>query len=123
MLFWWKNMNISFLGYLLWPTGILPKVIVRHLPSGYPCTNATSISYRLIIVRCITHGINEFIPLTILPSTHLSHAKPLMGKKKLKSNKRSVLCFILAFGYIEITRCIGHHSDSWDLKHPDNTGL
>lgn len=95
-------MNISFLGYLLWPIGILPKVIVRHLPAD-PCPNATSISYRLIIVRCIAHGINEFIPLTILPSTHLPNGKLLMGKK-LKSNKRSVICFILVFGHIEITR-------------------
>lgn len=91
-------MNISFLGYLLWPIGILPKVIVRHIPAD-PCPNATSISYRLIIVRCIAHGINEFIPLTILPRTHLSNAKLLM-EKSLSQIKKSVICFILVFGHI-----------------------
>jgi hypothetical protein len=31
--------------------------------------------------RYIAHGINEFIYLTILLSTHLSNAKFLIGKK------------------------------------------
>lgn len=48
------------LGDLLWSTGILPKAIIRHFPAGLG-PNATSISCRLIIVRCIEHRINEFV--------------------------------------------------------------
>ena len=74
---------MSFLGHLLWSAGILPKAIIRHLPAGLG-SNATSISYRLIIVRHIEHGVNEFVFPILLhlffhypPTPNLPNAKLL----------------------------------------------
>ena len=78
----WKETNTSFLGHLLWSAGILPKAIIRHLPADLG-SNATSISYRLIIVRHIEHGVNEFVSPILLnlffhyPPPYLPNAKLL----------------------------------------------